>query len=439
MIRIILAFMTIAGFARAEEPPKRFSYLTSTVTADGIASLQTALKTLKPRSGKGPTIYLVSVAHIGEASYYAAIQKHLNLYDLVLYEGVGTPPFRTEIAKESKDPVAWTRSALIYLRDMAVWYRKEMGSLPDDIRKLRLAVKLHQPKDLAWVDRVRTNAWGKPIVLGLENGVCSLQSLGRDGKIGGIGPDADLTVKLSVTTRRSDAGGLQRRLANSLNLEFQIDLIDYSKPTFVNSDMGMVKLQEVISGKVTPTAPPDSIQSTVIPDPAKTKPTPSKPNNEFKKLLTVMQGGNPAIEWLSSLGEGILSRSEEGREMVKWVLCEILTAAEVMMENLAKSKSKELAGTAKMMRVLIRDRNAIVITDLKRYMKEKPRLASVAIFYGAGHMRDIEARLEKELNYAAHGTEWLTAFQADRKKAGITPEQARSIRETISKQLKALK
>ncbi len=408
------------------------SYLRRGIGGAGRMEIRTAIRTFEPISGKGPKVLLVGVSHVGDSRYYADVQKRLNACDLVLYEGVGRPLFMTETAKATTDPMGWTRSALTYLRDVVVWYRQEIGAMPDDFRKLRLAVKLHNRRELAWVDRVRTDAWGNLVTIQISAAdACMIGSCGSDGKLGGTGGAADLMVAVTATTRRSDAGSLQKQLAESLGLTFQLDVIDYSKPTFVNSDLGVAKLRQLMSGNTAA-----QVATTGNDTPARSA---KKPKNELETLINQLQGGDPVVMMAMSLFKGVLTRSEKGRELVKWILGEALVNAESMMEELGNSTSESFAGTAKMMRILIHDRNVVVMADLTRYLKDKPALTSIAVFYGAAHMKDLELQVTKELGYVVKTTDWLTAFAADRKKAGITAEQARSIRQAIKKQMNSIK
>jgi hypothetical protein len=59
--------------------------------------------------------------------------------------------------------------------------------------------------------------------------------------------------------------------------------------------------------------------------------------------------------------------------------------------------------------LIIVERNKAVITDTKNtILTKKPR--TLAIFYGAGHMEDMEKRVIKELGYKPADTRWFTAI-----------------------------
>ena len=56
---------------------------------EGTIARQLGMRELIPESDDQATIALVGVAHFGTSNYYATIQKELDTFDLVLFEGVG--------------------------------------------------------------------------------------------------------------------------------------------------------------------------------------------------------------------------------------------------------------------------------------------------------------------------------------------------------------
>lgn len=63
-------------------------YLRSVHLPNGHYELQVATRRFAPRSGNGPSIWLVGVAHVGESNYYSQVQALLDQQQRVLYEGV---------------------------------------------------------------------------------------------------------------------------------------------------------------------------------------------------------------------------------------------------------------------------------------------------------------------------------------------------------------
>ena len=57
--------------------------------------------------------------------------------------------------------------------------------------------------------------------------------------------------------------------------------------------------------------------------------------------------------------------------------------------------------------VLLERRNDVVLEDLELLLIGEPDVGRIAVFYGAAHMADLEARLTKELGLEAVVTSWL--------------------------------
>jgi hypothetical protein len=75
------------------------------------------------------------------------------------------------------------------------------------------------------------------------------------------------------------------------------------------------------------------------------------------------------------------------------------------------------------------------MADLKAELKKIPRSGSIAVFYGAGHMDDLEKRVTGDLHYRPADETWLTAFSVELRKSGISPAEAQIMRNLIKSQL----
>ena len=93
----------------------------------------------------------------------------------------------------------------------------------------------------------------------------------------------------------------------------------------------------------------------------------------------------------------------------------------------------------KLMHKIIIERNNIVLNDLKKNLKADDPPDSISVFYGAGHMHDLEARIMKELDYKADSEKWLTAMKVDLKKSGLTAADVATIRQTVRAQMQMMK
>ena len=86
------------------------------------------------------------------------------------------------------------------------------------------------------------------------------------------------------------------------------------------------------------------------------------------------------------------------------------------------------------MKVLIDDRNDVVLVDLDTLIKDEPNLKTIAIFYGAGHLAKMEKSLI-ERGYSVGDTTWHQAIGIDLKQLPGGAAGSNAIREMIRKQI----
>jgi hypothetical protein len=88
-LSIFTAALLLLDAARAEQPTAAPVFLRSSETDAKLSAIQTGTIEFRPMEGNGPSVWLVSVAHLGTPEYYQAIQKRLETMTVVLFEGVG--------------------------------------------------------------------------------------------------------------------------------------------------------------------------------------------------------------------------------------------------------------------------------------------------------------------------------------------------------------
>jgi len=214
-----------------------------------------------------------------------------------------------------------------------------------------------------------------------------------------------------------EQASVQYALATSLGLAFQLSAIDYDRPQFRNSDLSIAQLQQLL---LRGSREGGSGSST-------------KAGQEFQQLLQVMDGSS----WLGALvhvGLKIIGSSPKLQAMTKVVLIETLGQIQGDMSQL-KGVPPEIQ---KLLVVIIQERNKVVLTDLKSALRSDRPPCSLAIFYGAGHMADLEKRLRSELNYRPRGDVWLTALSVNPRQAGLSSAELEAMRGLIKWQLEAL-
>jgi hypothetical protein len=206
--------------------------------------------------------------------------------------------------------------------------------------------------------------------------------------------------------------GIQKELADALGLKFQLDAIDYRRDHFINSDLAPDGVEERVHDR---TGSKDD----------------TKPNPAYDLIIGAIRGAPETMEMLRPM-LGFITSSPEMRETVRLMLVEVLARADEMVD-LAKGISPEMKD---LFDVLLTERNAIVIRDLRNQVARLGTGQTVAIFYGAAHMPEIARRLRKDLKYTAGPEQWDTAFTADPAKSPIQPAQMRLLIDMVRNQVK---
>jgi len=217
----------------------------------------------------------------------------------------------------------------------------------------------------------------------------------------------------------ASAGGysMQGQLATSLGLVFQLEAINYDRAHFLNSDLSIQKLQEIMmqTGGGGPAG--------------------QKGKESLDAVIHIMDG-NSLMGYLVKSGMEFIASNPKLQAMAKLSLVETIggTKGDLSDMQSVPSDMREL------MKVLIVNRNQKVISDLKlQILKHHDCHQSIAVFYGAGHMEDMENRLSSELHYAPFDQVWLDAIAIDMRKSGISESEAKVTRGMVLWQLKQLR
>jgi len=190
---------------------------------------------------------------------------------------------------------------------------------------------------------------------------------------------------------KSAIRGLQMKLARGLGLQFQIDAINYRRPHFVHADL---TVEELDGGPEEDEGGGD--------EPGKAGEEGTKPRRRGG-LPKELQGLEALVKLAEPLFAGIDKPAEtpEARKKVrarKKMFGQMLGNATAFLPLLFGKKLNDL---------LIVRRNAVV---LKRLKEVPAGTRTVAVFYGAGHLPDLERRIVEDLGYRRAGARWLTSW-----------------------------
>jgi len=374
-------------------------------------SLEVAARTFI--GAAGPKVTLVAVAHVAEKQLYRQLQDLLDTHDVVLYESVMPAGARGAGGRTQAERVASTEAVMRLTAGVIEIHRKEQGRYPADLASLMAFAGRHDPRLAHWLTAAATDAWDRPVSYSVdEDGrLYELRSLGADGRPGGDGPQADLEFTSETLPRPGlqlvDGDNLQSELAGALGLEFQLDGIDYDRPHFRCSDMSMDQLERAMRAEGLDMGPLNGSLAGS-----------SASGRIALFLLRLVRVFNVFVD-------GVLA--DAGKVM----LIELFSDPAILEQSFRQfGEGFE--------RVLIDQRNQIVIDDLRAIVDREQDVESVAIFYGAAHMPDMARRIADQLGYRPADEQWFTAFEVDLDDSVMTPAQVQNLRTMIRRQLRMM-
>jgi len=366
-------------------------------------TLEIASRDYVPREGEGPTVTLVGVAHIGERGFYRGLQKELAEYDLVLYESVLPAGARGAAGATDDERIAGTEAAMGFVGGLVETFHDVRERYPDDLAQVRDFATDLDARLGNWLDNASRDGWGRALKYEKrEDGAAyELISLGRDGRPGGEGPDADIDMA-DLPPPQSMAGedesdNIQAQLADALRLEFQLLALDYDQENWRCSDMALDQVDralaergvdfELVSGALAGTS-------------------------LFAKVAKVFLG---VMRLADAMLDGAIA------DMMKVVMIEML--GDESMIEMSMGQFGEGFGE-----VIVDMRNQVVIDDLKLVVEQEPKVKSIAVLYGAAHMGDMADRLGEQLDYIAAEARWHPAIVVDFERSAVPERDLRQMR-----------
>lgn len=221
----------------------------------------------------------------------------------------------------------------------------------------------------------------------------------------------------------AEEASIQHTMASALGLVFQLAAIDYNRPQFRNSDLTIPQLQRLLAGHAA--GDPEGGGATG---------GHAGGNREFQELLGVMDGSS-VLGALLHAGLKLIGTSPKLQAVTKIIMIETLGQLTGDMSAIHGMPPE----VQRLLEVIIRERNKVVLEDLRKELLARPKPRSISVFYGAGHMADFEKRLRNELGYTPRSEQWLRAITVDLRETGLSTVELEAMRSLIQWQLDALK
>lgn len=374
--------------------------------------LESAARRFEHPEDNWPVVHMAGAVHVGDATFYKSLQGLMDAQDVVLFESVKPSGMEAIPADATDEDRARITERRVRLLSMFVERRaKETGSLPASLADVEASMDDRFARILSGV---RDDAWDNPIAYSINEDAdqFTLTSAGADGQPGGEGSATDIVVqkkKPSPGEDRDSGGGIQKQLASALGLVFQPDVMNEGGPNWRNSDMTIDQVQERMDAQGIDASP----------------------------LFNMLSGDSFGAK-LAGFMLKLIAASEQSRAMAKIAMVEMLGSADQLLA--AGAGGMGVPNAEGFMKVLIQDRNEVVIADLERIIKSEPDVRTIGILYGAGHLADLEKRLV-EMGYRPVSDEWFPAITVDLAASGMSPQQATAMRTmmrtSIERQLKA--
>lgn len=193
-----------------------------------------------------------------------------------------------------------------------------------------------------------------------------------------VAPDGTRIRPEDLKNRRSLIASMQTGMKDMLQLEYQLELVDYMATNFRHADMSPEEFTKDLKRR----------------------------GDSVIKMIARMMGAGLATQSKNGGDVGVLLAlfSQDRSTAMKNAMATQLVDMEAITTGINDKNGEN---------TLIKGRNAKAFQVLKEELgagKEK-----LAVFYGAGHLSDMAARLEKDFGMQAGETTWLNAWNLNGK------------------------
>jgi hypothetical protein len=198
-----------------------------------------------------------------------------------------------------------------------------------------------------------------------------------------VAPEGTVVERGRGTSNAHPIGAMQNLFKDVLELDHQLELVDYTKPNFVHADMSPDDFQKAMRDR----------------------------NDSFLQMYFRLVGQAMAHQSeMTAKGESsdfeLIAAlfSDDRARSLKIVLAKQLSEMESLMVSFGGEDGS----------VIITDRNKKALEVLKQQIAKGKK--KIGIFYGAGHLGDMDKRLRQDFSLQPESVTWLTAWDLKAKK-----------------------
>lgn len=414
---LVFAIPTLPSMPTAwSQSPESKAYERMIVDPDsGRIVLQFPVRRFERQGQPGPVITTHGMVHIADRRFYEAHQALLDPLDVVLFEqvlppGVGRPEYSLQDTNTPQWKIATTKLRMRSLASVCATYARLQGKQPANFREI-----LEWDGNLRCIaDRLAKDAWGNDFHLTTtepadspsidpENDesesnarfspspVLEITSWGSDNAPGGSGDSADILL--------SDQGPLvfgtieqhsMTRMARAIGLVFQGEIEKHDRPNFRSCDLS----DDQVSERLTKLG-----------------------ESELEKKNADVWMPQRLLDTISELSVAMPGLKNAAKQF----FVDVLAGSPIQSQT---------ANPDAFMKVILDDRNQVVLDDVNAILQREPNIKSIGIIYGAAHMPGIEAQLEV-LGYSETSVDWIDAIVVEQPIPPIEKKQLDASRKIL--------
>jgi hypothetical protein len=191
-----------------------------------------------------------------------------------------------------------------------------------------------------------------------------------------VAPDGTRIRPEDLQQRRSLIASMQSGMKDMLNLEYQLEHINYLAENFRHADMSPDEFMEDMK---------------------------SRGDDIWKMAARMMGAGLASQPGGGDMGILFALMSDNRSMLLKQTMAKQLLDVDVAVAGLDDATGEN---------TLIKGRNRKAFEVLQEELAARKK--SIAVFYGAGHLDDMAKRLESEFDMHSTSTEWLAAWDLQR-------------------------
>jgi len=191
-----------------------------------------------------------------------------------------------------------------------------------------------------------------------------------------VAPDGTRIRPEDLQNRRSVLGSMQTGMKDMLNLEYQLEHVNYLAKNFRHADMSPEEFVEDMK---------------------------SRGDGLWKMAARMMGAGLATQSGGGDAGLLVALMSDNRAMLLKQTMAKQLIDVDVAVAGLDDASGEN---------TLIKGRNRKAFEVLKAELAAGKK--KIAVFYGAGHLDDMAKRLENDFDMQPKSTQWLTAWDLQR-------------------------